>query len=302
MGAKLLDAITEFTRNEKSLIAQQGGDLAIDKAFRGMKLYPKMQEVKDTIASKNKVNIGYSLSNNPIVLRGELKTRLQFPSPLKHMIKVRDIDLHLKMSDNPAFTQKIGHITLEVMNKINNLFASKISKANKDIKINKIDKFSENVDVFWNKIKNNYNFIFERYRDYLNWRYCDKRGGNFIINQAYEGENIVGYSAIRINRLRKEYPEGFFADLMTLPNRLDAADALLREANEYFLKENVNVIHSIAVSGNINEKLLIRHGFLRYLEKYYLLYTPYNLGNEHEVFRKSTPNRLHFEYGDLDWI
>jgi len=294
---------SKLKMGDKSLIAQQGGDLAIEKEFRGMKLYPKMQVVKDRLANDNKADIGYSLSNNPIVLRGELKTRSQFPSPLKHMIKVNDIDLHLKMSDNPDFIKKISYITLKTMNKINYLFISVSNKTSKEIKTNSIDKFGENIDIFWNKIKEGYNFIFERDRSYLNWRYCDKRGGNFIINQATEGKNIVGYSIVRINRLKKEYPVGYIADLMTLPNRLDVAEVLFSEADEYFSKNKVNTIHSIAISGHLQEKLLIKHGFYRYLEKYYLLYNTFkNLGNEHEVFIKSSPKKLHFEYGDLDWV
>jgi hypothetical protein len=175
------------------------------------------------------------------------------------MIKVNDIDLHLKMSDNPDFIKKISYITLKTMNKINYLFTSVSDKTSKEIKTNSIDKFGENIDIFWNKIKEGYNFIFERDRTYLNWRYCDKRGGNFIINQATEGKNIVGYSIIRINRLKKEYPVGYIADLMTLPNRLDVAEVLFSDADEYFSKNKVNTIHSIAISGHLQEKLLIKH-------------------------------------------
>jgi hypothetical protein len=293
---------SKLKMGDKSLLAQQGGDLAIEKDFRGMKLLPKMQEVKDKLAYERKANIGYSLSNHPIVLRGELRSRLQFPHNLKHKMKIKDIEHHLKMAESPDFRNKISYNTLNMMNRINKLFTSIPDKKTKDIEIERINEFGENIDVFWSKVKGRYNFIFERDRSFLNWRYCDKRGGNFIINQASEGENIVGYSVIRINKLRKEYPVGFVADLITLPNRLDVSEILLKEIDEHLSKQKVNIIHSIAITGNIKDKLLIKHGYLTYLEKYYLLYSPYDLGNEHDVFIKSTPNRLHFEYGDLDWI
>ena len=63
------------------------------------------------------------------------------------------------------------------MNKIKSSVLQQYDKIN-DYKIFPIQYFDDRINVFWNKIRNEYNFITERNKDYLNWRYCDKRGGN----------------------------------------------------------------------------------------------------------------------------
>jgi hypothetical protein len=40
-----------------------------------------------------------------------------------------------------------------------------------------IERFEEWADEFWTQLGARYKFIVQRDKDYLNWRYCDPRGG-----------------------------------------------------------------------------------------------------------------------------
>jgi hypothetical protein len=87
------------------------------------------------------------------------------------------------------------------------------------------EAFDNRIDDFWPRAAAPYEFIVERSKDQLNWRYADPRAGLFSIHLAeHEGE-LLGYSALRISHGR-----GYIADLLTLPDRLDVATALLEDA------------------------------------------------------------------------
>jgi hypothetical protein len=101
--------------------------------------------------------------------------------------------------------------------------APKVSNTGCDIQ--RVEAFDERTDDFWLRAAEPYEFIVERTRDQLNWRYADPRAGLFSIHVAeHEGE-LLGYSALRLSHGR-----GFIADLLTLPDQIDVASALLEDA------------------------------------------------------------------------
>lgn len=291
---------------EKSLLAQQGTDLAVHEDFRDMGIFKKLIDLKNKHQSENKTNITCAISTNPIVFKTDLKkNRPQFPSPVRHLIKIRDVDQHLKMvnSQNKSM-KKYGYKWLEALNQFKNFMISSDyhSRSTPDFEISQIKKFDEQIETFWNEIKQNYSFIIERDSNYLNWRYCDKRGGDYLIKQASEKGTVLGYIVLRINMYKKDYPEGYIVDLLTLPNRLDVADALILDADNYFIEQDVNIIHTLSIKGHPYERSFERNNFLSDRARYYVFYTPLNVGNELNDFITAPPSRLHFEYGDLDWI
>jgi hypothetical protein len=291
---------------EKILLAEQGTDLAIHKDFRGMGIYKKMVNLKNETHRKFNTNIIYTISGNPIVIRNDLKNnRPQFPSPIRHLIKIRDIDLHLRMKKSKnRLIKKYGYLILKILNQINNIstILDNYNGSKQNFEISEIEKFDKHIETFWNEIKDNYSFIVERNESYLNWRYCDKRGGDYVIKQVYESGTVIGYIVLRINKYDKEYSEGYIVDVLTLPDRIDAAKALFLNADRFFAEQNVNIIHTLAIKGHPYERLFNRNNYLSDRRRYYLFYTPLNVGNELNDFTSAPRSRLHFMYGDLDWI
>ncbi len=55
--------------------------------------------------------------------------------------------------------------------------------------------------------------------EYLNWRYSDRRGGDYILKEAIEGERALGYVVLRVNGYQEKYPVGYIVDLLALPGR-----------------------------------------------------------------------------------
>jgi predicted GNAT family acetyltransferase len=289
---------------KKTLLVQQGTDLGVDNSFRGRGIHPRMTDNKIKDVIEKGANMSYSISGNPIVVRGDLKKkRPQFPSPLRYMIKIKDVDLHLRMAGSPdKLRKKYGYLGLKALSRVTKQMKTFKPPAS-NLEISPVERFDEKFEVFWNEVKEDYSFIVEREPKYLNWRYRDVRGGDFSVMKASEDGRILGYIVLRVNSYRKEYPEGYVADLLTLRGRIDAASALVNESERYFTSQGVNVAQAFTVKGHPHERLFGWANYLTSQTRYILFYTPYNVDEATlKEFETAPPSRLHFSYGDLDWI
>ncbi len=205
------------------------------------------------------------------------------------------------MSDTKYKTIKeLGYKTLDKVTSLKNIITAP-SDVQFDFNIAEISGVDDSFDYFWDKIKNNYEFMVERDASYLRWRYFDKRGGSYIIKKASSGDEFLGYIVIRINNYVKEYPSGYIMDLLTIPGRLDVAYALIQDAYDYFLKSNVNITNFLVIKGHPYETLLSNNNYVR-LSSYTLLHGIHDIAGELDSFLNAPASKLHFSYGDTDWI
>ena len=103
---------------------------------------------------------------------------------------------------------------------------------------------------------------------WLNWRYCDPRGGDFTVRQAkYDEGNIQGYIVLTISRTTLDYPTGCVVDMMIPPDRHDVADLLLQEATDIFDSQDTNMAICLIVQDTLYMKIYPRHGFLNSRKK-----------------------------------
>jgi hypothetical protein len=290
---------------DKTQECGQAVDSAVHPDYRGRGIYSKIRkydEEVDHLESSNS-NFVYSASSNPIIIKkeGEMETR-PFPYLLVRLARIHDINLHLRNHDlSSKILLKTGYGAAKSVNSIGNMLsASKKSKS--QFNIVNISRFDERVDPFWSKIKDNYNFILERSREYLNWRYCDHRGGNYVIRQAEEDGDIVGYIVFRVNRFENDYPTGFIVDLCTLSDRKDCENALIAEAVGYFDDLKVNVVNYAINKGHHLENRFKRFGFLDSRSNIYIG-THFNTHlKEFDELYNSPSDKLLLQFGDIDWI
>lgn len=122
----------------------------------------------------------------------------------------------------------------------------------------------------------------------------------FIVRLAMKGENIIGYCVLRINRHRKDYPIGFIVDLLTIPERLDVADALVAEAVQYFDEHDTNLVVAMVAKHHPNERTLSRFGFLDIRIGLHMFYWVDGLEHEMAALKMISGDNIHFSYGDID--
>lgn len=288
---------------EKSIFCSQGVDLAVHPDFRSMGIYKKMSNCKDELLKEANVKLTYSVTGNPILMREALKIGwLRFPYPILGLILINDIDSHLKMMPNKyAWLKKGWYYILKTLNRIRNTL-NQPSPSTAEFHIKKINSFDDRIELFWYGIMNHYSFIQERSNEYLNWRYCDYRGGDYVVKQVEECGFIIGYIVLRINRRRDDYPVGYIVDFLTLPHRLDVANALIKDAVLYFKDQKVNTVHAWIVKNHPYERVLKRYGFLDIRKRVHLSYNPLIEEGEFYKLKGALSHKLYFILGDTDAI
>jgi hypothetical protein len=136
--------------------------------------------------------------------------------------------------------------------------------------------------------------------EYLNWRYCDPRSnlqGRYFVKKAeQDGENL-GFIVLRY-REKDDYPEGYIVDLLTLPDKMDAARRLLEEACLFLWELGVNVVHYRVIKNHPFQALFSEQGFIEVPSKLHMTFKMFTDKEKIRVIRDSKPNQIHFNYGD----
>ena len=290
-------------------LTNKGSDVAIQAKHQGKGLYTKLSKLKRETEREifgSNYYFTYSLTANPILINRKSKDpEYPFPHPLKYLVKIDDVETYFEKVVKEKNPLKKTYLKLAVygsktLNKLANLFAQPPQP--RGVTFREIAKFDEGIDVFYEKVKPHYNFIVEKTMTYMNWRYCDKRGGDFKVWLAEESGEVVGFLVLRINSLDPGYPVGFVIDLLALTGRDDVAECLLKLAVDYFSGRGVGVVHAQLIGGHPYERLFGRYGFLDSRMVPHLAYRASNLGEDLEMFTGSPASMLHYPYGEGDAI
>ena len=171
---------------EQIFLSIQSVDVATHPDFRRMGINTELNSLRDVIMKNAAIDFRYAVSSNPILVNSYKRAGAQaLPFTLENLFRIRDIALHIKMTSKKFSLRKYGLYILKIPNRFKSM--KKVSnKLSYDFKITKIDRFDEKIDEFWSQVRPQYKFVVERDRDYLNWRYCDPRGGNYVIKVAEE--------------------------------------------------------------------------------------------------------------------
>jgi hypothetical protein len=286
---------------ENNIIWGDGVDAAVHPDFRKMGIYNKTLESTQELMYQNGFKYWFGATGNPILIRTLSKRYSYFPKPLLILDRIKDIDLHLqKMSVNNSLIKKIGFQIVKTFYNMKNVIVNQNPRA--PTSVVGIDSFDHRVNVLWEEVSDQYDFIVERRMDYLNWRFCDLHGGSYIVKQAEDDEHVLGYIVLRVNRYREDYPVGIIVDLVVHPGRPDVVEALVADAIRVFDGEEVNFCRYLGVKNHSYMKVLKRFGFMETGNKVHLFYASPIEENELDKLSSNAVTRIHFTYGDTDWI
>ncbi|MCX6653865.1 MAG: hypothetical protein NTY03_01955 [Candidatus Bathyarchaeota archaeon] len=290
--------------------SSKGTDVAVNQKFRGMGLYTKLTKLKHNICYELGWQFNYNLTANPIISRASINTKPEersfpFPHSIKNFLKIEDIGEFFKHSQKETkpwkrLYLKIGLIGSKAVNRLTNIQPR--TPELKDVQFKEVSIFDESFDKFYDKVKSSYSFIVEKTVKYMNWRYCDKRGGDYKVRVAEKNDEIVGYLVLRVNSVDKDNPVGYIMDVLALNGRDDVVDYFIKLSVDYFKERHINVVRAQLVGGHAYERILSKYGFLGSREKPYLTYTPIMIGEDLDKFRKAQPTMFHYPYGESDSI
>jgi GNAT superfamily N-acetyltransferase len=280
-------------------LCECGGDLAIDPEYRGRGIWSRMTSVWDKHRKTDYI-LGYSNSFTEVVIKKVKATKsLLFPSSVKHYTRIKDIDryLEVKKSTNKLI-KKLGFLGLKWVSSFRSIFLG----VNLSMyEVSSIVEFDDRINDLWDYVKCQYNVVVERKKEYLNWRFCDSRGGEYEVRIVEDKGSVLGYSVLRINRDNPNYPEGYIVEIFSIDD-VDVAESLFNDACIFFDENGVEVVHYWAPSDHYYSKIIYKYGLLDAMSELLIWFgnsiTP-GLGEEIESSEK---DRVFFQIGDLDWI
>jgi hypothetical protein len=287
-------------------LTTRGADQGTHPEYRGQGVNRTLRDTKVAIRKKQNIRVRYGGSTNPIVVeRSRRRGSERFPHRILDMEYIFDIYKHLEYrKTNNKVIKSIGWRFLNFWNKIQTTLTLNKSASIQDMgyNIQQIYAFDERFDVFWDEIKDFYDFIVVRDSEYLQYRYFDKRSGEHVAFAVEKDGKIYGYSVLRINDIDPEYPKGIVLDFLVLNGESAIADSLCKAVIEYFRGQNVNYILYWAVEGHVNESIFRKNDFLLLSDPYNKWISFNNDGYERWDELILVPStRMFLQIGDSDW-
>lgn len=286
-------------------LSQKGADVGVNNDYRGLGIFSKIDKQKEERMIELGCYFGYSLTSNPVILSSTNADNFEpFPHPIKYLIKIENVDKFIKhmKQDEKQWNSQALKTAVHGAKLLNRLTTTQPKPTKTDVKLRQIDRFDSKIDTFYEKVKNSHTFIVEKTKDHLNWRYCDKRGGDFKTWLAEESGEIVGFIVLRTNRIDPNYPIGYIMDMMAFNDRNDVVEELLRLAVDWFKNLEVNIVHIQIVNGHKHEAILNKFGFIDSQSKPYLRFRPRASAEDLEKFKHAQPTSHHYPYGEGDSI
>ena len=287
---------------DRILAGAIGIDLAVHEDFRKSGVSNDMIDFLYERDGEVEHHINHFFTGHPMLIKSYEKRYPRFPHSVVSLVRIRDIDLDLRMrSGDGAWAKKGGFHALRLMNALKTLPKAEASPG-EDLLIREVSEFDDRFDRFWARIKNDYAFILARPRAYLNWRYADHRGGDYMVKTAESEGRILGFIVLRSNAIRPDYPVGYIMDFLTLPGRPEVASALVADGLRHLDEAGVNLVNFWCCRNGPYADALSRNGFLRPRSRPHVFYKPMGDRDYLECLKTEPPGRIHFPIGDTDYI
>jgi hypothetical protein len=156
--------------------------------------------------------------------------------------------------------------------------------------------FDERYDALFAAVAPSFDFIAERGREFLRWRYDDPRSGGCIAREVVDRGGLAGYAV-----LRQAGDLAYVADLLVLPGRFDVVRALAADAVEMARRGGAVAIVCWLPRRHPYRGALRRSGFFGRAEAG-VSYHPIQASAEELAPLADPRARLHYTLGDTDLV
>ncbi len=248
----------------RSLVGNMGGDLAVLPAFQNKGVFTAMQPfLHDVHAQIGDFSYGYRSEHGAVLRATRAMKRGVFGNRLSVLVATSQ---RAASPDDVPWTLRT------------------------------VDRFDDRVDALWEQAAPQFDFICARTSAFLNYRYCDRRAGDFSALIAEQDSSLLGYIVERVSHGR-----GYIADLLAAPGRLDVVVSLVSQALADLRMSGVDRIECWIPARHDYVRALLDLGFElnRTLD---LTYQPFRTTEPELSFLRSAQTTVHFTAGDTDLV
>lgn len=163
------------------------------------------------------------------------------------------------------------------------------------VKFSLVSSFPEDINALWEKVVGNYDWIVERSKKYLDWRFV-QNPDTYSIMLARNSRNTIGYIVTKIGYWQN-LKVGFLADFLVGEKSPEVFTELVLRSLKNFQQVRVDMVAGWAVDKGIYYNVLRRFGFKRHKEVPIICYKT-------DLCAKiiNQPGKWHFTMADSDNI
>lgn len=271
------------------------GDAYTASDYKGQGMFPKLSNQAMIDGENIGVNLIYATPNQyspslPVFIK-KLNYEVFSPIPLESISfqigikKYLDRRLHWILSATISlFFSFISYLLY--------LLKSLFIKRNKNTVVELSDDIPADIDLFWEEVRGNYDFIFERDSKMMLWRYVSNPNKYQFLTLRLDNK-LTAYMVYRV--IPGETESGIIiADYLTLPGRSTDLKILIDKLLQFSFKQGISHINTWCVSGSPYFKTFKAFGFLKRATVFLLCY-------QNDFARKIDQiNTCHFTIGDTD--
>ena len=292
---------TNMKIGNEIVIASQNIDLMTHPDYRHQGMFSTLEKKALIEADKEGINVTYGFPNES-AYPGHLKSGWFDVCPMQVTFKPLNLENILKKGISNKFLLKFCTVMSRFV--ISIFYKTKKPSKVDGLTISEIISFDNRINLFWERISNDYRILTVRDKEYLNWRYFNVPDADFTIYLAEKNREILGYIVLRC----VEVPEarglklGCIFDVLALSNQDEVIHSLISKAIKYFEREKVDAICCKMIAGKRLQNIFRKNGFIssRFIKYGYLCaYT--SLLKISETYLKDR-NNWFIQLGDSDFV
>ena len=275
----------------------QGVDNFVHTDYRGrMKgVHAKLFQKAEETAIENGVDIGFGFPNRAGYIIGK---RLFHH---KDLIKIEI--LFKRLSWRSALKRRLTwRFLVNVVGRISSLFIRFFlairGKSAAGVKYTWVSAFDESINLFWEKVKDQYAIMVKRDFIYLNWRYCRKPDSAYYILRAELDGNTVGLIIVKYED-HGDARIGFIMESLAIEDPT-ILDDLLKRGLMFLSRNKVDFVLARVSASDPAKRAFYKKGFSPKEDVWNsnIVYVRYSSRVEDSVLRDAS--LWHISFGDCD--
>jgi len=216
----------------REVLATQGVDLLTHPDYRGSGLMTKLLNHRDKLKTKRGIAFDFGFPNESSY---HISTK-------REGFRVLDLTMiqHRFIIDRQGFFSKVNMGSLKWIGYSSYVALQRAvhRQGETDLIVQNIESFSETDDTLYHKVSSDFDLMAVRDHQFLNWRYCDPRGGSYIVRGVREDGKLLGYVVFKI----ESENQLIIADMLADPDRLEVISLLVTDVlnqGQYYGTESV---------------------------------------------------------------
>jgi hypothetical protein len=280
--------------------SQVGVDSGLLPEYQGRGLYGHMLDHAVKQAAEQDIPLQLDFGGHPASAHSWTKRQaLLFPkNPLATLFKPLDAARAASRARHRGglLRRAVDVVALEAASFAYRLRYGRSRRPEPSSMVETISWFDDSAHELWTSASAEFDFIPVRDPGFLNWRYCDERGGSFAVRAIRDLGRMDGYCVLKMSGGR-----AYIVDLLVRPGRLNVLERLVWDADRYAREHQADGIDCQLPVSHPYRRTLLRAGFIPGGQKVnfaLVIHAP----DRNLAFLGRSDARIHVTMGDSDLV